>query len=110
MVDHSGDTEEKFDVFIHATREQIDEKLETNVPDDHYCYWTVNGTPRQTATGQRVWFETGGEIVAGARIVGLESGKLWFEPALETRFYPPKEPPERGFAYIEPPQRRLGPK
>ncbi|MFC4553516.1 MULTISPECIES: hypothetical protein [Halorussus] len=89
------------DVLVHATEEQIDHKLAENVPDDHLCYWTVNGTSRQTRHGQRIWFENDGRIVAGGIIDHVESGRIWFSPLERVDADLPKDAPSRGFTYLD---------
>lgn len=89
------------DVLIHATEEQIDHKLAENVPDDHCCYWTVSGTPRQTRHGKRGWFETDGRIVARGVIQSVENGRIWFSPLKRVDAEPPKDAPSRGFTYLD---------
>ncbi|WP_436346834.1 hypothetical protein [Natronorubrum sp. FCH18a] len=90
------------DVLIHTTEEQIDHKREGNVPDNHECYWTVNGTPQQTRVLQRIWFEVDGRIVAAGEIRGVETGRIWFSPLWDVDLKPPEEPPNQGFMYVEP--------
>jgi hypothetical protein len=92
------------DVLIRAGANEIAHKWSTNVPADHDCYWTVNGTPRQTEPGQYVWFvsPTLARIYAYSEIVALEDGKLWFRPLKEVDLEAPKEPPTRGFTYCDP--------
>ncbi|APX00188.1 hypothetical protein CHINAEXTREME_20460 (plasmid) [Halobiforma lacisalsi AJ5] len=90
------------DVLVHATDEQIEHKLEKNVPDDHQCYWTVNGTPQQTRFGQRIWFEQDGQLVACGQIRGTESGRIWFSPLWEVDLECPTTVPNQGYKYVEP--------
>ncbi|WP_135306341.1 hypothetical protein [Haloarcula amylovorans] len=90
------------DVLVHTTDEQIAHKRRENVPDGYRCYWTVNGTPRRTRYGQRIWFETDGRIVAGGTIDGVETGRIWFSPLERVDIEPPTDPPTRGFTYIDP--------
>ncbi|QCC57207.1 hypothetical protein [Natrinema thermotolerans] len=89
------------DVLVHATDEQIDHKLEENVPEDHLCYWTVNGTPQQTRFGQRIWFEQDGRLVACGQIHSTETGRIWFSPLWEVDLECPTEVPNQGFKYVE---------
>ncbi|APX98530.1 hypothetical protein BB347_17630 (plasmid) [Natronorubrum daqingense] len=89
------------DVLVHTTEEQIDHKLEENVPDGHQCYWTVNGTPQQTRVLQRIWFEVDGRIVAAGEIRSVETGRIWFTPLWEVDLEPPREPPNQGFTYVD---------
>ena len=96
------DADDYQDVLVHASEEEIEHKLRENVPDGHECYWTVNGTPRQTRFGQRIWFEADGEIVAAGQIKRCETGRIWFTPLERVDAELPKEPPTRGFRYIEP--------
>jgi hypothetical protein len=95
------DPEDYKHVLIHATEEQIDHKLQENVPDDHRCYWTVNGTPRQTRFGQHIWFENDGRIVAGGQIHHTEEGRIWFSPLEQVDLDLPTDPPTRGFTYVD---------
>jgi len=89
------------DVLVHATDEQIDHKLEENVPDDHLCYWTVSGTPQQTRFGQRIWFEQDGRLVACGQIHSTETGRIWFSPLWEVDLECPTTVPNQGFKYVE---------
>lgn len=89
------------DVLVHATEEQIDHKLVENVPDDHLCYWTVSGTPRKTRHAQRIWFENDGQIVAAGYIDHVETGRIWFHPLKPVDADLSKEPPSRGFTYLD---------
>jgi len=89
------------DVLIHATDEEIDHKLAENVPDDHQCYWTVSGTPRQTRFGQRIWFETDGRIVAVGHVESVETGRIWFTPLKRVDVAVPTDPPNQGFMYLD---------
>lgn len=89
------------DILVHATDEQINHKLESNVPDDHLCYWTVSGTPQQTRYGQRIWFEQDGRLVACGQIHGTETGKIWFTPLWEVDLECPTTVPNQGFKYVE---------
>lgn len=94
------------DVVIGTTETQLEHKYAENVPDGHECYWTVSGTPRQTAPGRRVWFtfRPTERVFATAEITRLEDGKLWFTPVrrVETRKCLRTAP--RGFKYTEPPE------
>ncbi|OLZ39078.1 hypothetical protein A6E15_19130 [Natrinema saccharevitans] len=89
------------DVLVHATDEQIDHKLEENVPEDHLCYWTVNGTPQQTRFGQRIWFEQDGRLVACGQVHSTETGRIWFSPLWEVDLECPTEVPNQGFKYVD---------
>jgi len=92
------------DVLIRAGANDIAHKWATNVPSGHECYWTVNGTPRQTEPGRRIWVvsPTLGDIFAWGEITKLEDGKIWFTPLRETHVEPPEQPPTRGFTYTDP--------
>jgi hypothetical protein len=93
------------DVLIHANRDEIDHKLAENTPDDHLCYWTVSGTPRQTRFGQGVWFENAERIVAVGQIESVKQGKIWFTPLRSVDADLPKYPPNQGFTYLDPDER-----
>ena len=95
------DADDYRDVLIHASEDEIEHKLKENVPDDHRCYWTVSGTPRQTRHGQRVWFESDGRIVAGGIVDHVEAGRLWFSPLERVDADLPKDPPNQGFTYLD---------
>jgi hypothetical protein len=89
------------DVHIHADRETLAHKLEKNLPDDEVAYWTVNGKPRQTGAGAKIYFSTADHVVARGEIIDVEEGRIWFddltEPDQET--VPGIQPPRRGFKY-----------
>jgi len=90
------------DVLIHTTADEIDHKRRGEVPDDHLCFWTVNGTPRPPEPGRRVYFEVDGRLVACGEIREIETGKLWFDPLESVDREPPIVVPSRGFTYVEP--------
>jgi len=90
------------DVLIHADEERIAHKRRGNVPAGEQPFWSVNGTPRQTKPGRRIWFEADGELIATAPITTVEEGRIWFEPLVDADGEPPTEPPSRGFTYVDP--------
>jgi len=90
------------DVLIHTTADAIAHKRRGEVPDGHLCFWTVNGTPRQTEPGRHVYFEVDGRLVARGEIRDIETGKLWFDPLEPVDIEPPTAVPSRGFTYVEP--------
>lgn len=92
------------DVLIQASPQDLAHKWADKVPDGNVCYWTVNGTPRRTEPGRRVYFASTSieDIYAWAEIVELEDGKIWFEPVQETHLPCLDDAPTRGFRYIDP--------
>lgn len=70
------------DVLIHTTREGIEHKARENLtdPDTTACYWTVNGTPRQTGRGAAIHFSNGDRLIGRATILRVEDGRIWFTP------------------------------
>lgn len=95
------DTNDK-DVLVAAGADQLAHKWAGTVPEGHDCYWRVNGTPRRTGEGRRIWFAREGRLFATADILAVEKGRIWFEPVHPVDLPSPAEAPTRGFAYIEP--------
>lgn len=89
------------DVLIHTTEEQLKHKQRGNVPDGETPFWTVNGHPRQTEAGERIWFEAEGRLIATAEIVDVTDGRIWFEPLKQIDVEAPVDPPTRGFSYVD---------
>lgn len=89
------------DVLIHTTESRIAHKRRENIEPGHTPFWEVNGTPRQTEPGQRIWFEADGRLIATAEILDVERGKLWFEPLRGVDAPAPVDPPTRGFTYVD---------
>lgn len=90
------------DVLIHAGSQDLAHKWTEKLAADEQAYWRVNGTPRQTEPGQRVWFEYNGTIHAWGEIVDLEDGRIWFDGAHEVHLPCLDDAPTRGFTYIQP--------
>ena len=90
------------DVLIYADPDDVDHKLAGNVPDGHYCYWTLPVTPQQTEPGSTVLFSDGQRVHARGTIRAIEDQELQFEPLQRIDKPTPTEPPTRGFTYIDP--------
>lgn len=90
------------DVLVHAPVTDVIHKHPTNLSSDEEAYWRVNGTPRQTETGRRIWFEYQDSIHAWGEITALEDGRIWFDAAHETYVPCLDNAPTRGFTYIDP--------
>lgn len=90
------------DIIIHASAQDLGHKWVAKLGDDERAYWRVNGTPRQTEPGRRIWFEHNERIHAWGEIVELEDGRIWFDGARETHLPCLDDAPTRGFAYIDP--------
>lgn len=88
------------DVLIQTTSEELDHKLEENVPDDEVCYWTVNGKPRQTGREADVLFTDGDRVIGRAEIIDVEAGRIWFDPVTPVDEDLPTNPTTRGFKYV----------
>lgn len=95
------------DVLIHARAQDLAHKWAENLGPDEEAFWRVNGTPRQTDPGSRVWFEDNGTIYAWGEITALEDGRLWFDGARRTDVPCIDDAPTRGFTYVEPLIQRL---
>lgn len=93
---------ESNDVLIHAGAQDVNHKLKSNLAADEWAYWRVNGTPRQTEAGRRIWFEYNGRIHAWGEIVDLEDGRIYFDGAEQTDLPCPDDAPKRGFTYVDP--------
>ncbi|CCQ32218.1 hypothetical protein HLRTI_001336 [Halorhabdus tiamatea SARL4B] len=113
LADVTGATEEQLkveakaaagiqDVLIRTTREDIEHKARENItnPDTTECYWTVNGTPRQTGRGASILFSDGDRVIARSRIRRVEDGRIWFDPVEFVDAPQTKTPPTRGFTYV----------
>ena len=87
-------------VLIYADPLDVVHKRQGNVPDGHECYWTVNGTPRQTAPGASVLFTHGERVYASAKVVAVEEGRLWFTPLEGCDRKLPADPVTRGYKYV----------
>ena len=98
---------ESQDVLIHASHSDVAHKHRPALAADEEAYWRVNGTPRQTEPGQRIWFEDHGRIHAWGLITALEDGRLWFDRARLVDLPCPEDAPTRGFTYVEPLAGRL---
>lgn len=90
------------DVLIHAGAQNLAHKWMENLGPDEEAFWRVNGTPRQTELGRRVWFEDNGTIFAWGEITALDDGRLWFDGARQTDVPCIDDAPTRGFTYIDP--------
>ncbi|MFC6720913.1 hypothetical protein ACFQGT_00500 [Natrialbaceae archaeon GCM10025810] len=88
------------DVLIYADPGDVEHKLRENVPDGHYCYWTVNGTPRQTGPGASVLFTDGERVHARGDVTEIVVGELRFTPLERVDEPIPTEPVTRGFRYV----------
>ncbi|MFP8891845.1 hypothetical protein ACLI4U_19045 (plasmid) [Natrialbaceae archaeon A-CW2] len=88
------------DVLIYADKRTVAHKLCENVPDGHECFWTVNGTPRQTGPGASVLFSDGDRVHARGDVLEVEHGRIWFEPLEACDESVPCEPVTRGFRYV----------
>lgn len=93
-------TDEQRDVLIHADPEDIEHKLDGEVPDGEVCYWTVNGKPQRTRAGADILFTDGDQVIARAEIIDVEDGRIWFYPLTEVREDLPTTPTTRGFKYV----------
>jgi len=88
------------DVLVYADADTIAHKLRGEVPAGEQCYWTVSGTPRQTSPGERILFTNGDRVIAEAPIIGVEKGRIWFEPLHTVNRELPAVPVTRGFKYV----------
>lgn len=89
------------DVLIYSDRETVAHKLEGEIPDHHdYCFWTVNGTPRQTEAGQSILFCDDDRVHARGQILAVLEGEIQFEPLEAVDEELPAEPVTRGFKYV----------
>lgn len=89
------------DVLIQTDTDELEHKLEGNVPDDEVCYWTVSGKPQRTTAGRDVLFTDGDRVIGRAEIVDVEDGRLWFEPVTPVDEELPTAPTTRGFKYVD---------
>lgn len=90
------------DVLIYASRADIEHKLQGEVPPNtSYCFWTVNGTPRNTGPGASVLFCDGERVHARGDVVDIVVGELRFEPLERVDEPLPAEPVTRGFRYVD---------
>jgi len=89
------------DVLIRADPDSLTHKLARNLDADEVAYWRVSGTPRQTDAGQLIAFARDGRIHTVGEITGVAEGRLYFEAAERTDRPVPRDPPTRGFTYVE---------
>lgn len=68
--------------------------------ENDYCWWTVNGTPRKCGKGDKIFFSNGKQIYGEGTIIRVEPGKIVFLPLKRVDRPQPKQPPTRGFAYV----------
>jgi len=90
------------DVLIRTTREKIAHKMESEFenPEKNYCWWTVNGKPRQCEEGDKIMFSDGERVFAEGKIRKVVKGEIEFEPVKKVVKPNPKKPPTRGFIYV----------
>lgn len=86
-------------ILIRASRERTAHKMREYMGDG-FCWWTVNGTPRQTKEGDIIMFSDGDRVYAEAEILGVEEGQIEFYPLDRVDKPNPKKPPTRGFTYV----------
>lgn len=89
------------DILIQSDRDSLDHKMKGNVPEGHYCFWTVNGKPRNVEEGEKILFSDGDSVFAKGVIIDVREGEIRFDPLQEVDEENPVEPPSRGFKYIE---------
>lgn len=98
------------DVIIRASEEDVHHKVFDYMdvergepyPRRSLAYWRVSGTPRRTGPGRAIMFSTDGETVDYfAPICTVEEGRIWFAFLQPVSFEAPKEPPTRGFTYVD---------
>lgn len=90
------------DVLIYADPADVEHKLESEVPDHHdYCYWTVNGRPRQTGPGASVLFTDGDSVHARGDVLECVDGELRVTPLERVDEPLPADPVTRGFTYVD---------
>lgn len=90
------------DVLIRAGASDLGHKWVETLGADERAYWRVNGTPRRTAAGRRVWFAHLDRIHAWGEITDLTDGRIWFDGAHQTDLPCLDDAPTRGFTYIDP--------
>lgn len=98
-------------VIIRAAKDDLEHKvfhIQDCEPGEPYprqslAYWRVSGTPQQTGPGRKIMFsEDGDRVDYHAPICTVEEGKIWFAFLSPVDYEVPKEPPTRGFTYVEP--------
>lgn len=89
------------DILIRSDRQKVEHKMSGNVPDGHYCFWSVNGMPKRVEEGEMILFSDGESVFAKGVIIDVRDGEIRFDPLQEVDGENPIEPPSRGFKYVE---------
>ena len=86
------------DVLIRAKRKDVEHKFDK---ENAYCWWTVNGTPRNCGKGDNIFFSDGERIYGEGDILDVDDGRIIFTPLKRVDLEQPKKPPTRGFTYLQ---------
>jgi hypothetical protein len=94
---------EKKDVLIQAKPETVQHKMKEyfSTPEDYICWWDVNGKPQKTSKNCTILFSDGEKVYAKGTILEVEEDRITFSPLEKVELENPKEPPSRGFKYVE---------
>ncbi|MFC6768338.1 hypothetical protein [Natrinema soli] len=85
------------DVLGQTTRNDLEQKIDGEIPVGHLPFWQVAGTPRRTEPGRAIPFSDGQRVIAT-----LEGGRIWFSPLEEVDDELPDDAPSRGFTSVDP--------
>lgn len=88
-------------ILIQASKSDTKHKMKGNFPKSHYCFWSVNGRPKNVEVGEMVLFSDGDRVYAKGVVLSVKDGEIRFSPLQRVDEENPVEPPSRGFKYID---------